>query len=401
MFITLPEDTLIGLYQHKNSKEMKFSKLEQEVIINLCGWAREPNVFKATRNFLSEKGLRKGTGLFSFSKEIENRPQAILCIDMNEHNYEKYDEIYNNTLFVLYFLRKLERLGLVTISEGKYPNNQNNEYAIATFTDASIPIVSTTSSKTQWSYSFKYVKKGNSAIDLEIIEEGLTIRRTDNQCALSFYNVELFSRFETFDLVSSNIALEQELFELVNNEFKTNEELMLEKAEQQLCTANKIFEKTQILANKAIENIELSKEQFETAQRDSIEQFEKAQHNASERFETELKNSRKQYEESRVESIRQYEESRKESIRQYEESREESKRQFKKANCKSIWALVLALISILLSPIIAKYVPTTIDNNQYNHIDSIKTEEIQLLQDINAHTVALDTIRIKKSNKIN
>ncbi len=317
---------------------MKFSKLEQEVIINLCEWASKPNMFNATRNFLSEKGLCKGTGLFSFSKEIEERPQTILCIDTEVNNCD-YVTIYNQTLFILNFLRKLERLGFVTISEGCY--SEEKEYAIATFVDASIIGIRKTSCETQWSYSFTYLKKGLQPIKLELIEDGLTIRQTSNQIALPYHNMELFTRFETFDLVGSSIALEQDLFELVKNEFKTIEELMLEKAEQQLCTANKIFEKTQILANKAIENIELSKEQFEA----------------------ELRNSTKQT---------------------------------KSASLRSYIAIGLAILSIIASPIVAKYVPMTIDNNQYNHIDSIQTEELKLLQDINSHAVEQDTMIINK-----
>ena len=38
----------------------------------------------------------------------------------------------------------------------------------------------------------------------------------------------------------------------------------------------------------------------------------------------------------------------------------------------------------------------TIDNNQYNHIDSIQTEELKLLQDINSHAVEQDTMIINK-----
>ena len=82
---------------------MKFSTLEKDVIVNLCNWAQIPNEFHATRQFFSQKGLIKGTGLFSFSKEIANRPPTILCIDINIHNPKEYVQIYNQTLFHLHF----------------------------------------------------------------------------------------------------------------------------------------------------------------------------------------------------------------------------------------------------------------------------------------------------------
>lgn len=345
---------------------MIFSTLEQKVIKDLCCWASTPNVFNSTRDFLSQKGLCKGTGLFSFSKEIENRPPTVLSVDIVAHQHGEYNNIYNQTLFVLYFLRKLERLGFVTISEGRYSSEK--EYAIAVFTDASIIGIRNTSDETQWSYSFTYMRRGGEAIDAELIENALTIRRRDNEEALSYVSMELFSRFDTFDLISSNIALEQELFDLLDNGFRTSEELMLETANEQLNTAKRILENAQAQTAKAIESIEQEREQFETAQDNSKNQFEIAQTNAKEQF---------------------------------KEERNESIRQFKSASCKSTIALVLAVLSIIASPFVAKWVPSTIDSEQYQRIDSVQTETLKTLEEINTQVMEPDTALIGIANRLN
>lgn len=345
---------------------MIFSTLEQKVIKDLCCWANTPNVFYSTRDFLSQKGLCKGTGLFSFSKEIENRPPTVLSIDTNAHQPDEYINIYNQTLFVLYFLRKLERLGFVTISEGRYSNEK--EYAIAVFTDASIIGIRNTTNETQWSYSFTYMRKGGNAIDVELIENALSIRRRDNKAALLYYSMELFSRFDTFDLISSNIALEQELFDLLDNGFRTNEELMLETANEQLNTAKRILENAQAQTAKAIESIEQAKEQFETAQANSKNQFETAQTNAN---------------------------------TQFIDERNESIRQFKSASCKSIIALVLAVLSIIASPFVAKWVPSTIASEQYQRIDRVQTETLNTLKEINTQAMEPDTALIEIASRLN
>lgn len=343
---------------------MKFSTLEKDVIVNLCNWAQIPNEFHATRQFFSQKGLIKGTGLFSFSKEIANRPPTILCIDINIHNPKEYVQIYNQTLFHLHFLRKLERLGLVTISEGRY--SREAEYAIGTFADASIIGIRKVPDQAQWCYSFTYLSKGHN-YSFELVEDGLTIRNRDNQAALPFYCMEIFSRFETFDLVSSNIALEQELFDLVKKGFKTNDEIMLETANRQLETACEILKNAEIQTEKAIENINQSKEQFETAQNNAREQFETAQNSAREQFET---------------------------------AQDESIRQFKSANLKSNIALGLAVLSIIMTPIVAKWIPFTIDEEQYLHSDSIRTEELYSLKELKNQSIKLDTDLIILSKKV-
>ena len=365
---------------------MKFSTLEKEVIVNLCNWAHTPNEFYATRHFISQKGLIEGTGLFSFLKEIDYRPFAILCIDTTKQKPEKFNSIYNQTLFVLFFLRKLERLGLVTISEGRY--SKEKEYAIGTFADARIIGVLKVPYRSQWCYSFTYLSKDHN-YSLELVEDGLTIRYRDNHVALPYHCMEIFTRFDTFDLVSSNIALEQELFELVKNGFKTNDEIMLETANHQLDTACNILKNAEIQTKKAIENIEQSKEQFETAQNNAREQFETAQNSAREQFETAQNSAREQFKvEQNTAKV------------QFETAQGESIRQFKSANRKSNIALGLAVLSIIMTPIVAKWIPLTIDEKQYLHSDSIRTEELYSLKELKNQSIKLDTDLINMSKKV-
>ena len=331
---------------------MKFSTLEQNTIRELCEWSIKPNVFKATRNFFKEKGLAKGTGLFAFSNEKNGRPLTILCIDIDTYKPDDYELIYNRVVFLMSFIRKLEQLGLVTITYGRY--SMENEYGIAAFHDVSVMGIKRTSD-ISWGYSFLMSEKGASPIEVELRSDGLTFYRRDNNCSLPYHNVEVFWRFDSFGLISSNISLEQELFELLRNDFKTTDELILDTASQQLTTANNILCEANEQTQKAIEGIEQAKIQFEAAQGSSQSQFERAQ--------------------------------------------EESKRQFRSANCKSIIALGLALLSIIASPFVAKFVDTTINEEQYRRIESLQTEILENIKILNLKKAENDSVQAQNTEE--
>lgn len=378
---------------------MKFSSLEQNVIKDLCEWGKKANVFFPIRNFFRENVLIRGTGVFLFSKEVDERPPIILCIHINQHNVSEYENISNHILFHLHFLRKLERLGLVTISEGRY--SEEKEYAFALFKDLSIIGLHKTAEE-PWGYSCRVLIPQNDPLDVELIASGLTLRRQDNSSALPYHNMEIFSRFDAFDLVSSNIALEQELFNLVENGFKATEELMLENASIQLATAKYILEEAKVQTEKAIESISQSRVQFETAQTMAKEQFEESQQNAKKQFEIAQNSSTEQFSLAQAAAKEQFETAQNNARDQFnteqtnariqfDEAQCESKRQFESANCKSILALILAVISIIASPFVAKYVTTTIDKEQYNKIDSLQTEIYNKLEEINQKVVETET----------
>lgn len=390
---------------------MKFSELEKGVIRDLCAWAGKANanVFIPTRDFFSEKALKEGVGLFFFSKEEDGRPPIILCIDIDKFAAEKYPDVHNNVLFLLYFLRKLEQLGLVTISEGRY--SKDKEYAVATFKDVAITGIRRITGK-EWGYSFIYVKKGNEGFRAVLVQNGLTIKRQDDDVALLYHTEEVFSRFDAFSLVSSNISLEQDLFDLVEKDFKTNEELMLENASQQLETAKHILNEAKEQTTKAVESINQSKEQFTAAQKKSEEQFVAAQEKAAshfgglynqskEQFEAAQRKAEEQFAAAQDESARQFVTTTAASERQFRESLEESKKQFKSANCKSILALFFAVVSIIASPIVATCVRTTIDKEQYDHLDSVQTEISNKLDEINLNVVNIKPSIETDSNHTN
>lgn len=387
---------------------MKFSSLEQKVIQDLCDWAQEANDFKSIRNFFSDKALPEATGLFTFSSEFQDRPPIILCVNIDKYTVDTYSSIYNHILFLLHFLKKLEQYGLVTISKGRY--SEDEEYGIATFSGLSVIGIRKMQGN-EWGYSCTVVNGGN-AVPSELIKNGLTLRRSDDKLALPFYNVEVFTRFDGFDLISSSIALEQELFELVSNGFKTTEELMLETAGNQLATAKDILIQAEKQSKLALDDINQAKANFEAAQKTASEQFETEQNNANLRFEKEQANARKnledtqaelerrfnesqaaserQYNESQAESKRQYNDAKDESIRQFNEAKKDSKEQFEKAQKHSRCALVLAALSILVSPFVAMYVDTTIDETQYRQIESVQTEMLKMLKEINLEFTEVD-----------
>lgn len=401
---------------------MKFSSLEQKVIKDLCLWGKTANVFSPIRNFFRENVLIAGTGVFLFSKEEGERPPIILCINIDKHNGAEYENICNHILFQLHFLRKLERLGLVTISEGRY--SEDKEYAFALFKDISVIGLHKTE-KEPWGYSARVLLPQDEPLDVELIASGLTLRRRDNRMALPYHNMEIFSRFDAFDLVSSNIALEQELFSLVGNGFKTTEELILENASMQLATAEHILEEARVQTEKAVESVKQSKVQFETAQTVAREQFEESQQNAKNQFEAAQRSSSEQFTMAQAAAKTQFEEAQNNSKeqfvnaqtnaktqfeigqtnanKQFKDSMAESIRQFKSANCKSRIALVLAMLSILTAPIVAKYVETTIDKKQIEQIDNRQTEILKKLDDINSKFIEpkIDTTIIKIAEELN
>ena len=79
-----------------------------------------------------------------------------------------------------------------------------------------------------------------------------------------------------------------------------------------------------------------------------------------------------------------------ESIRQFNEAQKDSKEQFEKAQEKSIWALRLALFSIIASIItsilVAIYVPVTIDRSQFEKVNKEQKDILNKLEEINLNS---------------
>lgn len=387
---------------------MKFSLLEQNVISDLCSWAQSASTFCPIRSFFRSKALHKGTGLFTFSNEIENRPPTILCVSIQLIEVGEYEEICNNVIFVLHFLRKLESLGLVTISEGRY--DEDKEYVVAAFADFDVTTFRKTSDN-PWNYSFGLLERGKNVRNLELIQNGLTIRDEATKVALPYHTMEIFSRIDSFKLLSSNIALDQGLFDLIENGFKTTEELMLDTASRQLRTSNLLLSEAQIQTKKSTEYIEQTKIQFETSQSNAQRQFEYAQAMAKERFESAQTSARDQFEiaqnnlrvqfETAQNNARdQFNTEQKNAQQQFLNAQNESIRQFESANCKSKLALFFAVVSIIMSPYVAKYIPSTLDNTQYQSIDSMQVELHNTLQNLRKDVSTLIEIERRDSSQV-
>lgn len=382
---------------------MKFSYTEQQAIIALCEWANRSNSFYAVRTFFKEKALPVGTGIFTFSKEDGNRPVTVLCLNFKIQPIENLNRIYNDVLFYLHFLRKLERLGLVTISEGRYDSEK--EYSIASFNGVSI-IGIRRHSESPLTYSFLMQEPGDDAQQAVLSSDDLTIRDFRTTIPLDYHNVEIFSRFDSFGLISSNIAVEQELFDLKEHDFKTIEERMLETADNQLTTAKDILTQAKEQSTLALADMNQAKTNFETAQKNAREQFDEEQKSANQRFATEQENARKnleftqaeldrRFKESQEASEKQYQDSRKESKRQFDDAQKESREQFERAQKDSKRALWLAVISIIASIatafIVAIFVPTTINRGQLKKVNNTQKEILNKLEEINLKVVETET----------
>ena len=53
-----------------------------------------------------------------------------------------------------------------------------------------------------------------------------------------------------------------------------------------------------------------------------------------------------------------------------------------------------------MTPIVAKWIPLTIDEEQYLHSESIRTEELYSLKELNNQSIKLDTDLIILSKKV-
>ena len=53
-----------------------------------------------------------------------------------------------------------------------------------------------------------------------------------------------------------------------------------------------------------------------------------------------------------------------------------------------------------MTPIVAKWIPITIEEEQYLHSDSIKTEELYSLKELKNQSIKLDTDLINVSKKV-
>ncbi len=217
---------------------MKFSKLEQKQIKKLCEWAKEANRFMPIRDYYACSGLEEGTGVICVYDEKKHQPKSVLYVDAEkceEDEFVKIREYENNCLFRFSFIYKLERLGLITISKTSFPNTDSKGWAcFEGFMNASaIDVIEEGIGK-----NYIFLASNDKGVEIVEIDEfwQLSIKTTREVCEYTIR--ELSSKLDIFGLVTSVVSIEQELFELVSNDFKTYEDIQLEEARKQTNIAN-------------------------------------------------------------------------------------------------------------------------------------------------------------------
>lgn len=328
---------------------MKFSKLEQEQIKKLCEWAKEANRFMPIRDFYACSGLEEGTGVICVYDEKSHQPKSVLYVDAEkceEDEFVKIREYENNCLFRFSLIYKLERLGLITISKTSYPNTDSKGWACFEGYKKAFPI-----DRIQCFNDYTFIVDDGK--DFKIIEldhfGGLSDRVTRE--VFDYSNKELSSKLDIFGLVTSVVSIEQELFELVSNDFKTYEEIQLEEAQKQT---------------------KASHESLEEARKQTKASFD-----------------------SLAETIKQ--------TQKTQESLEEAQKQSYQARTQtglSILTLFLSVGAILWSIYASNEIPITINQSQFDSIQIQQAELIKKLNELKISQIDNDSL-IKELNLLN
>lgn len=324
---------------------MKFSKLEQEQIKKLCEWAKEANRFIPIRDFYACSGLEEGTGVICIYDEKSHQPKSVLYVDAEkceEDEFVKIREYENNCLFRFSLIYKLERLGLITISKTSYPNADSKGWAcFEGFMNASaIDVIEEGIGK-----NYIFLASNDKGVEIVEIDEfwQLSIKTTREVCKYTIR--ELSSKLDIFGLVTSVVSIEQELFELVSNGFKTYEDIQLEEAQNQTKIAHESLEEARKQTESANKSLEEARKQTK-ASLDSL-----------------------------AETIKQ--------TQKTQESLDEAQKQSYQARTQtglSIFTLFLSVGAILWSIYASNEIPITINQSQF---DSIQIQQKVLIETLN------------------
>lgn len=316
---------------------MKFSKLEQEQIKKLCGWAKDANRFMPIRDYYACSGLEEGTGVICIYDEKSHQPKSVLYVDAEkceEDEFVKIREYENNCLFRFSFIYKLERLGLITISKTSFPNTDSKGWAcFEGFMNASaIDVIEEGIGK-----NYIFLESNDKGVEIVEIDEfwQLSIKTTREVCEYTIR--ELSSKLDIFGLVTSVVSIEQELFELVSNDFKTYEDIQLEEARKQTNIAN--------------ESLKEARKQTESA---SASLAEAQRQTGKAKTQTNL----------------------------------------------SITAVVLSVFAIIASIFVPRCTPSTLDQKQFDTIQMKQNELIKTLNDVKTIQITNDSL-IKELNLAN
>lgn len=222
---------------------MKFSKLEQEQIKKLCEWAKEANRFMPIRDYYACSGLEEGTGVICIYDEKSHQPKSTLYVDAEkckEDEFVKIREYENNCLFRFSFIYKLERLGLITISKTSYPNTDSKGWACFEGYKKAFPI-----DRIQCFNDYTFIEDNGKDFKIIKLDDFGNLSNRVTREIFDFSNKEISSKLDIFGLVTSVVSIEQELFELVSNDFKTYEDIQLEEARKQTESAQESLKEAQ------------------------------------------------------------------------------------------------------------------------------------------------------------
>lgn len=308
---------------------MKFSKLEQEEIKKICEWSKTPNDFLGISHYLSHYGLPDGTGIFSFP----NR-HLILCFDSEIFDQDKFYPNCGNaikkTVFTLNFILKLERLNYVTLVPEKGVD------FLHSFKGDGVSVYINNVKKNIFDYDFNYLSDKVSSTIAKLISKDNVIIDTHNNNQL-YFCLPIYFDLDTYRLLSSYMMINQELFELVSNNFKTYEDIQLEEAQNQTKIAH--------------ESLEEARKQTESA---SASLAEAQKQTGKAKTQTNL----------------------------------------------SITAVVLSVFAIIASIIVPRCTPSTLDQKQFDTIQMKQNELIKTLNEIKISKIDNDSL-IKELNLAN
>lgn len=334
---------------------MKFSKLEQEQIKKLCGWAKDANRFMPIRDYYACSGLEEGTGVICIYDEKSCQPKSILYVDAEkckEDEFVKIREYENNCLFRFNFIYKLERLGLITISKTSFPNTDSKGWACFEGYKKAFPI-----DRIQCFNDYTFiVDDGKDFKIIELDHFGNLSNRVTRE-VFDYSNKEISSKLDIFGLVTSVVSIEQELFELVSNNFKTYEDIQLEEAQNQTKIAHESLEEARKQTESANKSLEEARKQTK-ASLDSL-----------------------------AETIKQ--------TQKTQESLDEAQKQSYQARTQtglSIFTLFLSVGAILWSIYASNEIPITINQSQFDSIQIQQKVFIETLNEIKMSQMDKDSV---------
>ena len=314
---------------------MKFSKLEQEQIKKLCEWAKEANRFMPIRDFYACSGLEEGTGVICVYDEKSHQPKSVLYVDAEkceEDEFVKIREYENNCLFRFSFIYKLERLGLITISKTSFPNTDSKGWACFEGYKKAFPI-----DRIQCFNDFTFIEDNGKDFKIIKLDHFGNLSNRVTREVFDYSNKEISSKLDIFGLVTSVVSIEQELFELVSNNFKTYEDIQLEEAQNQTKIAH--------------ESLEEARKQTESA---SASLAEAQKQTGKAKTQTNL----------------------------------------------SFGAVILSVIAIIASIFVPRCTPSTLDQKQFDTIQNNQAELIKKLNELKISQIDNDSL-IKELNLLN